>query len=127
MSTRITDSKLFKRLKEKGYRDHFVAGEIKRLIPFQLRALRASRKWTQSELGNEANMPQTVISRIENGNAASLSIKTLLKLASALDVALVIRFEPIDSLIDWVDNLSPESMSPRSSAEILAEMGDWLP
>lgn len=122
MSTRITNSKLFKRLKEKRYRDRFVAGEVKRLIPFQLRALRASRKWTQAELGSEANMPQTVISRIENGNAASLSIKTLLKLASAFDVALVIRFEPIDRLVDFVDNLSPETMSPRSSSELLTEM-----
>lgn len=122
MNTRITDSKLFRRLKEKKYRDRFIAGEVKRFIPFQLRALRASRKWTQVELGAEAAMPQTVISRIENGNAASLSIKTLLKLASAFDVALVIRFEPIDRLIDFVDDLSPEAMSPRASSRVLAEM-----
>ena len=119
MNTRITDSKLFKRLKDRKYRDRFISGEIKRLIPFQLRALRASRKWTQAQLGNEASMPQTVISRIENGNAASLSIKTLLKLASAFDVALVVRFEPIDNLIHWVDTMSPETISPRASSEIL--------
>jgi transcriptional regulator with XRE-family HTH domain len=67
-------------------------------------------------------MPQTVISRIENGDAASLSIKTLLKLAAAFDVALVVRFEPIDKLVHWVDNLSPEAMSPKRATEVLAEM-----
>ena len=113
MSIRITDSKLFKRLKDRKYRERFISGEIKRVIPFQLRALRASRKWTQAQLGTEASMPQTVISRIENGNAASLSIKTLLKLASAFDVALVVRFEPIDTVIKFVDTMSPESISPR--------------
>lgn len=121
MFTRITNSKLFARLKDKKYRNQFVAGEVRRTIPFQLRALRAERKWTQADLGKEAEMPQTVISRIENGDAASLSIKTLLKLASALDVALVVRFEPIDRLINWVDGLSAEAMTPRCSAEIIAE------
>jgi len=66
-------------------------------------------------------MPQTVISRIENGNAASLSIKTLLKLAAAFDVALVIRFEPIDRLVNWVDGLSADAMAPRPSAELITE------
>lgn len=127
MFTRITNSKLFKRLKDKKYRNQFIAGEVRRAIPFQLRALRAERKWTQADLGKEAEMPQTVVSRIENGDAASLSIKTLLKLASAFDVALVVRFEPIDRLITWVDGLSPEAMSPRRSGEILAEMEQGIP
>lgn len=122
MFTRITNSKLFKRLKDRKYRQHFVAGEVRRTIPFQLRALRAERKWTQADLGRAAEMPQTVVSRIENGDGASLNIKTLLKLAAAFDVALVVRFEPLDRLIHWVDNLTPETMSPRQSAEILAEM-----
>lgn len=122
MLTRITNSKLFAKLKSKKYRDLFVAGEVRRTVPFQLRALRVERKWTQADLGKEAEMPQTVISRIENGDASSLSIRTLLKLASALDVALVVRFEPIDRLIHWVDNLTPEAMSPRQSSAVLAEM-----
>lgn len=122
MFTRITNSNLFQRLKDKNYRNQFIAGEVRRTIPFQLRALRGERKWTQADLGKEAEMPQTMVCRIENGDAASLSIKTLLKLASAFDVALVVRFEPIDSLIDWVDNLSPEVMAPRSSVDRLTEM-----
>lgn len=122
MLTRITKSKLFSRLKDKRYRDIFNAGEVRRIVPFQLRALRAEREWTQAELGDKAGMPQTVISRIENGDAASLNLKTLLKLATAFDVSLVVRFEPVDRVLDWLDNLSPEVMSPRKAAEILAEM-----
>lgn len=122
MLTRITNSKLFSKLKDKKYRNLFIAGEVRRTVPFQLRALRSARTWTQADLGIEAEMPQTVISRIENGDAASLNIKTLLKLAAAFDVALVVRFEPIDRLVHWVDSLSPEVISPRPSAEVLDEM-----
>ena len=115
-------SKMFQKIKDKGYRNRFIEGQIKTGIPFQVRALRAARKLTQKQLGEEAKIPQTVVSRIENGSGGSLSIKTLLRLAEAFDVALVVRFEPIDKLINWVDDLSPEVLSFKPSEEILADI-----
>ena len=123
MSTQVINSNLLARLKDKKYRDLFVASQINRLIPFQIRALRAARdNMTQEELAERAETTQSVISRIQNKGAANLNIKSLLKLASAFDVALVVRFEPIDRFIDWVDDLSPEVMSPSASAEVIQKL-----
>lgn len=123
MSTQAINSNLLARLKDKKYRDTFIASQINRIIPFQIRALRAARdNMTQEELAERAETTQSVISRIQNKGAANLNIKSLLKLASAFDVALVVRFEPIDRFIDWVDDLSPEVMSPKPSEVVLAEI-----
>lgn len=123
MSTQDINSKLLVRLKDKKYRDLFIASQINKIIPFQIRALRAARNnMTQAELAEKAETKQSVISRIQRNGAANLNIKSLLKLASAFDVALVVRFEPIDGFIDWVDELSPEVMAPRLSKEIIMEI-----
>ncbi|HEY9405385.1 MAG TPA: helix-turn-helix transcriptional regulator [Pyrinomonadaceae bacterium] len=123
MSTQVINPSLLAKMKDKRYRDLYVASHINKLIPFQLRALRAARNnMTQEELAERAETTQSVISRIQNKGAANLNIKSLLKLAAAFDVALVVRFEPIDRFIDWVDDLSPEAMSPKSSENVLEEI-----
>lgn len=122
MNTKAINPSLLPRLKDKRYRDLFIASQINKLIPYQIRALRAARNnMTQEELAERAETTQSVISRIQNRGASNLNIKSLLKLASAFDVALVVRFEPIDKFIDWVDDLSPEVMSPEPSELILSE------
>lgn len=122
MNIRAINQKLLSRLKDKKYRDAFVASQLNQIIPYQIRALRAARdNMTQEELAERAETTQSVISRIQNRGAANLNIKTLLKLASAFDVALTVRFEPIDRFIDWIDDLSPNAMSPKASEQVLAE------
>jgi transcriptional regulator with XRE-family HTH domain len=122
VSTEAINSNLLARLKDKKYRDLFIASQINRIIPYQIRALRAARNnMTQEELAERAETTQSAISRIKSRGAASMNIKTLLKLASAFDVALVVRFEPIDRFVDWVDDLSPEVMSPKPSEVVLTE------
>jgi transcriptional regulator with XRE-family HTH domain len=116
-------SRMFKKFKEKRYRDAFLASQIRRMIPKQIRATREAQGMTQQELAEAAHTKQTVISRIEKGNGSgNLTIKSLLNIASALDVGLVIRFEPIDRLIDWTENLSSDDFAPRKSEAILDEM-----
>jgi transcriptional regulator with XRE-family HTH domain len=110
---------MFQKIKDPEYRKLFIAGQIKHGFATQLRALRKARKMTQQELAELAETTQTVISRIENNGAAKLSVQSLLKIAYAFDVALIVRLDPIDRLIDWVDDLSPEVMTPKPSEEIL--------
>jgi transcriptional regulator with XRE-family HTH domain len=117
-----TNSKMFRKLKDPEYRRLFIAGQIKHGFSTQLRALRTKRDMTQKELAELAETTQTVISRIENNGAANLSVQSLLKIAYAFDVALVVRLEPIDKLINWVGGLSSEVMTPRPSQEILDEI-----
>lgn len=116
-------SRMFRKFKDKRYRDAFLISQIRRMIPKQVRAMREAQDMTQQQLADAAGTTQTVISRIEKGSGSgNLTIKSLLNLASALDVALVIRFEPIDRFIDWTEHLSSEDLAPRQSQTILAKI-----
>ena len=104
--------KLIADLGNKEYREAFVAEHIYTGIPFQIKALRKQkqRNWTQEELGNRAKMFQERIRVLENPDNESLTIKTLLKLASAFGVGLDVKFVPISELAEWDLNLSPDSL-----------------
>jgi len=117
-----TNSKMFHKLKDKEYRKLFISGQIKNGLAFQIRALRQSQEMSQKDLAALTGTKQSVISRIENKVSSNLSINTLLNFANAFDVALVVRFEPINKLMDWAGNLSPEVMAPRKSDVILSEL-----
>jgi len=103
-------------LASKSYRDTYVAQHIKRGIAFQLRALREARGWTQEDLGARAQKRQSFISSIENPDNGNYTINTLKELASAFDVALVVRFVPFSELVDWTTSISPETLAPSPFA-----------
>lgn len=98
-------------LQDKEYRDLFVAEEIDTGLPFQIRALRKDRGWSQRELAERVGMTQEGVSRLENLNYGRFTIATLKRLASVFDVALVVRFEPFSRLVDWTASLSPEDLA----------------
>lgn len=111
-------TKLLQKLKaSRKRRELFVAGQIKTGIPFQIRALRDKKGWTQGELGNRLGMTQTNISRLESPGYGRLNITTLQRIAAAFDVGLIVRFVPFSELIGWVDKLSPEAVAPKSFDE----------
>lgn len=116
-------TKLLQKLKgSKARRDLFVAGQIKTGIPFQVRALRDKRGWTQAQLGAELGMTQTNISRLESPGYGRLNITTLQRIASVFGVALVVRFVPFSELIQWTDKLSPEVVAPQSFEEEVEQL-----
>lgn len=107
-------AQLAQRLQGKEYRDAIVAAENSNAIAFQIKAMQADRGWTQEELGNVAGMKQAFISRIVNSTSGNYSLATLRKLASAFDVALIVRFAPFNELVDWMVNLTPQRLAPPS-------------
>lgn len=107
-------NKLISKLKNKEYRDAFLAELITTGIPFQIRALREQRNLTQKQLGDQADMAQESISRLEDPNYGKLNLKTLKRLASVFDVGLVVRFVPFSELVSWEINLSSESLGALS-------------
>jgi transcriptional regulator with XRE-family HTH domain len=109
--------KLISKLKNKEYRDAFLSELIANGIPFQVKALREQRKWTQKELGDMAEMAQESISRLEDPNYGKLNLNTLKRLASAFDVGLMVRFVPFSDLVEWDINLSNESLEVASFNE----------
>jgi transcriptional regulator with XRE-family HTH domain len=109
------------KLSDREYRGSFVESQINIGIPFQIRALRKQRNWTQPELADRAGMKQSRISAIEKPGGPKLNIDTLCRLASAFDVALDVRFVPFGELVQRSDGFDPDSFSVKSFPEELAE------
>lgn len=58
-------------------------------IGFRLQKARKRRGWTQEILADESGVSQTGISEIESGAITNPGIKTLSRLARALDIQLM--------------------------------------
>ncbi len=115
-----TKAQKIARLRNKKYRDAFVASQISVGLPFQIRALREQRGWKQSQLAGKAEMLQPRISAMESPGGAKFTLETLRRLASALDVALVVRFVPFRELVDWSERFNPDTFAVPSFDEDMA-------
>jgi len=104
-------------LRDKEFRGYFTLDQVYELLVVQIRQLREKHGWTQAELGERAGMLQEAISRAERPDYRGTRISTLGKLASAFDVALIVRLAPFSELADWVAQLSEASFEPPSFTE----------
>jgi len=104
-------SKLIEKLKDPQYRKAFVASQISIGIPFQIRALRRARGWTQEKLAQQTGMLQPRISAIQSPGKAKLNIETLRRLAEAFDCGLVVRFAPFSELVRWSEHFEPDAFN----------------
>jgi transcriptional regulator with XRE-family HTH domain len=66
---------------------------------------------TQQEFAAEAEMKQPRISAMENPGATKFNIETLVRLAAAFRVGLIVRFVPVSEMIDWENGFSQDSFS----------------
>src|SRR5690606_26814977 len=97
-------------LSDKAYRDAFVRQTIEVGLPFQIRGMRVARDKSQKELGKMLGKPQSVVSRFENPGYGRCTLNTLLEIASAFDVGLLVTFVPFSELASRVSGLTAESM-----------------
>jgi transcriptional regulator with XRE-family HTH domain len=106
-----TKAQKIARLKNKAYRQAFVASQINVGLPFQIRALREQNGWKQSVLAHKAGMLQPRISAMERPGEAKFNLETLRRLAAAFDVALVVRFVPFSELVNWSETFNPDTFA----------------
>lgn len=114
--------RLVRRLKDFAYRHAWIESHIKNGIAFQIRAMRKAAGWDQKKLAEVAlgkSELQSMISRYENPDYGKYSMRTLLDLARAFDVGLVVRFEPFSELIKWEENLIHTDLAVPSFAKEL--------
>lgn len=77
-------------------RHAWMADVLGKSIAGQIRALRKSRKMTQEQFGALVGMQASRISQLETPeHAIRCNVTTLLRIAKACDVALIIKF------VDW--------------------------
>lgn len=98
-------------LRDKDYRDALAEEQINTGLPFQIRAMRHARNWTQAELGQRTDIAQETISLFESAAYGRFSLRTLRRLASAFDVWLDVHFAPFSALADRMSRLSPEDLA----------------
>lgn len=114
------NSSLIAELKDKDYRDAYVASQIAIGLPFQVRALRVGKGWTQTELAERAGMTQPRIAEIEKTSERRFNLETLLRIASAHDVGLEVRFVSYGQLIALEESFDPDSFEVPSFEEEFA-------
>jgi transcriptional regulator with XRE-family HTH domain len=101
-------------LRDKAYRDAYVESQIRIGLPFQVRALRQARGWKQDGLADRAQMTQPRIAEIERPGQRRLTLETLLRIASAFDVGLEVRFVPFSVLIRHSESFRPDNFIVES-------------
>jgi transcriptional regulator with XRE-family HTH domain len=102
-------SEIIEELQDKGTRDAFVSSQISIPIAFQISALRQQRGWTQKQLAEKADMLQPRINTLEHPSGSEPNLRTLKRLASAFDVALIVRFASFSEVLKWAETFSPDT------------------
>ncbi|HWB17660.1 MAG TPA: helix-turn-helix transcriptional regulator [Vicinamibacterales bacterium] len=100
-----TFSELWRKLRDKAYREQMVAEQAKRAIPYQVRALLTSRGYSQKELAARAGLHQGAVSRAADLDYGNLTLNTIVRLAAGFDVAFVGEFVPFSRFVDYMNRL----------------------
>lgn len=103
-------SAIRQRLMNREYREAFVAEGVRNWVALQIRRLRESRGMSQAEFGKFIGKPQSVVSRLEDPDYGRLSVSTLLDVAAALDVALLVQFVDHTQFLRRTANMTSSAM-----------------
>lgn len=92
---------LVAKLQDKKYRDAYVRATVAHGIAHQVRVNRELRKLSQKSLADRCGgkTTQVAISRLEDPANGNFTLNTILKVASALDVAVLVRLVPYSKFL----------------------------
>ena len=118
---------LWRKLKNKNYREGYVDAQFSVEIPFQINRLRTTRGWTQAELARRSGLSSGYISKIEQAGNGPRTISTLQKLCNAFDIALFVRFVPFSNLVkeNQEFNIGTFDATPFSEDSLSVEYEDY--
>lgn len=110
-------SDLVRQFQDPDYRHAYADSFVDSSIATQIQVLREQRELSQSELGDATGMKQSQISRLENVNNSSWQIRTLKRIAQALDVVLVVKFESFGKILPDIESFGRKALERPSFAE----------
>ena len=84
--------KLLTLSKSKAYRDAYLSNHVRASIAYQIQALREKMNLSQQAFALKVGVKQSAVSRLENPDYGKVTVGTLLQIALALDVAVLIKF-----------------------------------
>lgn len=118
MSTNLQRSQILEKIRnDKEYRDNFVAEQIYSRLPLKIRNMRLARHLKQRELAAQADVAPEWITQVENPNYGRFTLKTLLKIAAALDVGLLVDFVPYSKVVNDTLSLRNSSFDAPSAKD----------
>lgn len=100
MSVTSIELNLREKFKSYEYRCAFFETKLADEVAHDLRRIREAHDMRQADLADKSGMKQAAISRIERSHSANWNIKTLLRLALALDCRLKVTFQPLNEAIN---------------------------
>src|SRR5215469_16276528 len=106
-----------KLINDRSSRQAYLRAKLSQFLPSQIRALRLRNEWTQKELSEASGMRQPRVSAMEKPGGAAFTVDTLIKLAAAFKVGLVIRFVPHSEMFAWESNYSQDDFDPTPLPE----------
>ena len=107
---------VWKSLEDDEYRREYAA-DVGTGLAFQIKLIREKNGWTQGQLAEHIGSQQPTISQWENPNYGDFSLNSLKSLATAFDLALMVKFVPFSELVEWDANLTPQRLAPPSFRE----------
>jgi hypothetical protein len=103
-------ARLAKKMRDKGYRDGYVAAHTRQVLAKQMREFRGAMP--QTEFANLIDKRQTMVSRLENPNYSGWTVGTLLEIASKLNVAVFVRFVDFLTFLKYSGDQSESALHP---------------
>ena len=96
------------------YRHVYADEQMLIRLSFQLYYLRKQRGWSKVELAERAGLREVMITQMESGNYELWSIKTLKRLAEALDLRLTVSFESFGTILSEMFKCAPKYLERPS-------------
>ena len=104
-------SKIISELRDnEATRAAYIKTKLSVLISSQIKALRLKSKTLsrQEDLGAASGMHQSRISAIETPGAVNFNLETLVRMAAAFKVGLMVKFVSFGEMLEWDNNYSQD-------------------
>lgn len=105
------------------FRASYLRAKLNINIPSQIHALRRRQDLTQVAFAEEAGMKQSRISAMERPGETKFNLETLIRVAAAFKVGLIVRFAPFSDVLRWENGFSQDDfdvLKIDDDAEFLA-------
>jgi transcriptional regulator with XRE-family HTH domain len=117
----VYDQNKIEKLKRKSYRTSYLDAHVRARLAFQIRAIRKDLGLSQKDFATKLSKPQSVVARLENPDAGLPSLKTLLDVAHALDIALLVQFVTYGEYLKRSEDVSPSALAVKNIHQEEAE------